>query len=129
MRQLIAALILIFGIIPDLHADVRDNSSSPKTVDELKASGKEVVPPKIIHQTEPEFPEKLRRKKITGTVVISFVLDESGVPRDLKVKSSSNHGFDAASLEAARQWRFEPARVDGQVAAVASTIEFSFRLY
>ncbi|HKR29311.1 MAG TPA: energy transducer TonB, partial [Terriglobales bacterium] len=70
-----------------------------------------------------------RKKKKTGTDVISFVVDEHGIPRQLEIKHTSDHGFDRVALDAVKQWRFEPATVDGEPTPVITDAEISFRLY
>jgi protein TonB len=122
---LVVALILAVG----LRGEVREPQSTAPTVDELRKAGREVVPPKLIKNFLPDFPEKLRKKKLNGTVIVTFIVDESGIPQDLKVKSSSDRRFEALALEAVRQWRFEPALVDRQPAAVSTSAEVNFRLY
>lgn len=122
----LAWLFLACSISAVLHADNQETQSPAKTVGELQLLGKQVVPPKILYQTEPDFSEKLRKKKISGTVVIIFVVDEQGLPRELKIKSCSNHVFDAPALNAVKQRRFEPAKVDGQSVPVVANVEVEF---
>lgn len=129
MRSVITCLFLVVGMMVTAHAVGDVGSTTPKTIDELRQSGKAVVPPKLISDIQPEFPEKLRKKKKAGTVVISFVVNEHGVPQQLQIKSTSDHGFDRVSLDAVRQWRFEPATVDGEPSAVITNTEITFRLY
>ena len=42
-----------------------------------------------------------------------MIVDETGVPTDLRVVESAGPILDEAVLKAVRTWRFEPARKDG----------------
>jgi TonB family protein len=64
-------------------------------------------------QARPMFPFELRRAGVSGEVKVGFVLDSTGVPRDLYVVSSTNKGFEAAAVRAVSTWRFKPGTVDG----------------
>ena len=119
---------LILGLAMSVEAAVQ-SQGSPKTVEQYKQLGKEVVPPKVTKHISPEYPEKLRKKKITGTVIISFVVDENGVPQQLEVRESSHPGFNSPALSAVSQWRFSPGQVDGRPTPMATSAEVSFRLY
>jgi TonB family protein len=90
--------------------------------------GDVVSPPKPIHMGEAEFSEEARRKKIGGVVVVSFTVNEQGVPTDLWVEKGVGAGLDEKALEAVRKYRFEPATKDGKPVAVKLTVEVSFRL-
>lgn len=50
----------------------------------------------------------------TGAVVqLEFVVDETGVPVDLAVKSAPDDRLAATVLDAVKKWRFKPAERDG----------------
>jgi protein TonB len=99
------------------------------SIEELRALGKQVMPPRVIKRVNPDYPEELRRKKISGAVAVEFVVSENGKPEELTVKHSSNHIFDRLAVDAVKQWRFEPARVDGKPAPVHVSVEINFNLF
>ena len=89
-----------------------------------------VSAPKAIYQPDPDYPEQARKKKYQGTVVIWMIVDAQGQPRDIRVaRSIGKGGLDEKAVEAVRQWRFEPARFNGQPVPVQINAEVSFRLY
>jgi TonB family protein len=45
------------------------------------------------------------------------------------VQRSLGMGLDEKAIEAVRQWRFEPAKKDGQPVPVMINVEVNFRLY
>ena len=51
--------------------------------------------------------------KLRGSVLVSLIVDENGLPTDLQVVESAGPILDEVVLKAMRTWRFEPARKDG----------------
>jgi TonB family protein len=88
-----------------------------------------VSPPKQIYSPEPEYSEEARKAKYQGVVVLWIVVGPDGRTHDVKVQRSLGLGLDEKAIEAVRQWRFEPARKDGQPVAVQVAVEVNFRLY
>lgn len=87
-----------------------------------------VSAPTLVFKVEPEYSEEARKAKFQGTVVLSVVVDEKGLPRDLKVLRPLGLGLDEKAIEAVTKWRFRPGYKDGKPVAVAATIEVNFRL-
>jgi periplasmic protein TonB len=85
--------------------------------------------PRPIETPDPEYTEEARREKIQGTCVLWLIVDADGHPRDIRVVRGLGHGLDAKALETVKQWRFEPARKDGQPVNVQVSVEVGFRLY
>ena len=87
-----------------------------------------VSPPSVLSKVEPEYSEEARKAKWQGTVVLQLVVDEKGLPRDMKVTRSLGLGLDAKAMEAVAKWRFKPGMKDGKPVPVIATIEVNFRL-
>ena len=89
-----------------------------------------VLPPRILRQTEPSYPESLRQQRIEGRVAVRMLVLEDGSVGDADVVSSSGYGeMDAAAVDAVRQWQFVPARHEGGGAVrCRTTLSVSFRL-
>ena len=89
-----------------------------------------VLPPRILRQTEPAYPESLRQQRIEGRVAVRMLVLEDGSVGDANVVSSSGYGeMDEAALDAVRQWQFVPARQEGGSAVrCRTTLSVSFRL-
>ncbi len=87
-----------------------------------------VSAPTLIHKVEPEYSEEARKAKYQGTVVLYVVVDEKGLPRELKVVRALGLGLDEKAIEAVQKWRFRPGYLNGQPVKVAATIEVNFRL-
>ena len=77
--------------------------------------GGSFVPARYARCPAPIFPDEARKAKISGTVLLLVEVDENGRPMKIAVRRSSGHDvLDAAALRAVRNWRFEPARLDGK---------------
>ncbi|MCP5114907.1 MAG: TonB family protein, partial [bacterium] len=87
-----------------------------------------VTPPKLIEKREPESSEEARKLRIDGTVVMSVVIDEQGVPTAITVVAPAGFGMDEKAVEAVSAWRFQPAEKDGKPVAAVASIEVNFRI-
>jgi TonB family protein len=87
-----------------------------------------VSAPQLVFKVEPEYSEEARKAKFQGTVVLYVVVDEKGLPRDLKVVRPLGLGLDQKAIEAVQKWRFKPGQKDGHPVAVSAQIEVNFRL-
>jgi TonB family protein len=86
------------------------------------------TPPKPINSVIAQFSEQARRERFEGVVIVSMIVNEEGVPIDLRVERSIGHGLDEKALEAASESRFLPAMRDGRPVAVRISIETAFNL-
>jgi len=57
------------------------------------------------------------------------VVSADGKPQQIRVQRPLGMGLDEKAIEAVRQWRFEPAKKDGQAVPVMINVEVNFRLY
>ena len=85
----------------------------PAVEGQLVEMGPGVTAPRKVKGPSADYPERARRQKLEGTVAISLLVDENGVPQDLAVVESAGPVLDEAVLNAVKQWRFEPATKDG----------------
>jgi len=88
-----------------------------------------VSAPKALYAPDPEYSEEARKAKYQGTVVLWLVVDANGRPQQIRVQRALGMGLDEKAIEAVRQWKFEPARKDGQPVPVMINVEVNFRLY
>ena len=65
--------------------------------------------PRVISRVSPIYPEKMRRARLEGRVVLYFIVDENGVVKNARVESATNPALDAL-----RKWRFKPGIKDGR---------------
>lgn len=64
-------------------------------------------------QARPQYPFELRRSKISGEVVVDFIVDAQGEVVNARALRSSHPGFEAAAVQAVTRWKFRPGLKDG----------------
>jgi TonB family protein len=85
-------------------------------------------PPQPIVQVQPEYPEKAKKAKLEGSVIVAVVVDENGDVIDASIHHSSNPIFNDAALEAAKKMKFKPGRLKDKPVKVRVLIPFVFKL-
>ena len=102
--------------------------------------GNGVSAPRVVFAPEPEFSEEARKHKISGDVIVSFVVGLDGKPSDVRVTKSLADGvapklkkaalsLDQKAVEAVRQYRFEPAIFEGHPVPVRTTASVNFQIF
>ncbi len=86
------------------------------------------MPPQIVKQVDPRYPEAAVRAGVPGTVYLRLWVDKAGKVRRAEVARSDNTIFDSAAVQAATQWLFTPAIMNHKPVSVWVTIPFKFRI-
>lgn len=60
------------------------------------------------------FPSRLRKKKVTGRIVLLVKLADTGEVVDVSIDSSNLPAFDAHVLDEVKRWRFTPPTQQGR---------------
>jgi protein TonB len=84
--------------------------------------------PLLLSKVEPEYSEEARKAKWQGTVELQIVVDEHGIPKEMRVTRALGLGLDQKALEAVAKWRFKPGMKDGKPVPVIATVQVNFRL-
>src|SRR5512145_1459625 len=97
-------------------------AAAPLVAQEPLAAGSEGVPiPKKTRHVQPVYPAEALAQGIRGIVILDVVVGTNG-----KVESTSIirsvPGLDEAAIAAARQWEYDPVKVDGKPVAVRLTV-------
>ena len=87
-----------------------------------------VSAPIPILKPEPEYTEEAHTAKLEGAVLLQLVVDENGVPQDIRIVRSLGLGLDQKAIEAVQKWRFKPGLKDGKPVPVSANIEVNFHL-
>lgn len=79
------------------------------------AAGAGVIPPAILSQVQPKYPRAAERMRVSGTVNLQALVGIDGRVEEVRIVSASHSGvgFETASEEAVRQWRYRPATKNG----------------
>lgn len=83
--------------------------------------------PRLVGQVKPSYPPELKRQKVDGRAVVFFIVDRQGRVMQPRIEDATHPAFGQAALDAIRQWRFEPAKRDGNAAAARQRISISFK--
>lgn len=94
----------------------------------MDTSAPGVVRGKLIHSTEPKYPQDAKRKHESGTVVLAATMEKDGSLSGVTPIASSDTVFDDAAVEAMRQWKFSPFTLKGQPVRVEIQIATDFKL-
>ena len=87
-----------------------------------------ISPAVVFRAPDPSYTEEARQAGLQGTIQVSFMIGEDGVPQNLRVISPLGLGLDEKAIEAASQWRFQPAILNGQPNRIGATIAVTFSL-
>jgi TonB family protein len=68
------------------------------------------------------------RARVQGSVTLTAVIEADGSVGPVRVAHSLDQELDAKAIEAAKQWLFSPATLNGTAVPVLITIDLSFRL-
>jgi TonB family protein len=82
---------------------------------DLVALGPGVSRPVAVHRVEPSKPKMAQRLNQEGSVEAEVLVGPDGAVEDVRIVSVSppNMGFEKATEDALRQWRFKPATKNG----------------
>lgn len=86
----------------------------------------EVMQKLLIHRVEPTYPAEARKARLEGIIAVDIVVGRDGSV----VSMHPLNGPDVlarAAMDALRWWKFEPYRVNGQPAAVETTVAVEFK--
>jgi TonB family protein len=144
MRYVLAVLLLCLGACASKAPHYSINGAPP--VSQVEASerhaedaaskhleqgprGKKLdTPLKIVYNPMPPYPDQLRRAHVTGDVRVMFTVGADGRVAKAKVLGVAPAPLVELSLQAIRQWRFEPPVSGGQPTEINVLQGFNFRL-
>lgn len=93
-------------------------------------AGEGITMPKAVRMQNPPYPDKLRSKHVSGTVVISAVVRPDGKIDLARIVQKVDPDLDKVALEGTQVWLFEPAETpDGTRVPVRVPFELNFKLY
>jgi TonB family protein len=97
------------------------------------AGGEELAfdtPPRIVKMVPPEYPERAKKAKASGTVLVQLHLDAQGALLDSELLEGVPGWPEMAeaALAVLPGWTFEPARLDGEAVAAKITLPIRFAL-
>jgi general secretion pathway protein A len=104
-------------------ADISPPVSAPRAA----SPGGRLEEPRLLSSPPPAYPPRARAANVQGSVVIDTVVDEKGNVGDMKVVSGSGL-LTQAAMDAVRTWKYQPARLNGDVIATHVQVRVNFSL-
>lgn len=89
--------------------------------------GGQVQAANILSRVNPPYPPLARQARVSGAVRLEGIIAKDGTIQQLKVLSGHPLLVPAA-VEAVRQWRYRPTRLNGEPVEVIAPIEVNFIL-
>jgi TonB family protein len=120
-RATVAGLL---WLAPWASAWAQNAPAADSPASEAQVNAADVTPPVLRTQHSAIYPEAARRERVESKVGLELTIDERGEVTDVKVVAPAGRGFDEAATEAARGFKFEPARRAG--VAVRSKIHLTY---
>jgi TonB family protein len=84
--------------------------------------------PKLIKKVDPKYPVEARKALVQGVVVLEVTTDEEGNVDRVAVLRSESSLLNQASIDAVKQWKYEPMMSEGNPIRVAFNVTLTFRL-
>jgi len=135
MKTFLAVLLLAAMTCAAQDQTTKERQTDPNAAfaEAQKEPGPDFIPvqkqPVPVQNPWPVYPESARRAGLEGTAWVKVFVDEAGIARKAEVIKSDNEIFNQPSIDAAMQWKFEPALLSsGKKVAVWVTVPFKFRL-
>jgi protein TonB len=88
--------------------------------------GGDVKAAKLLKSVQPVYPPMARSQHVSGNVQIDALIDADGNVGAMKVLSGPALLRDAA-LQSLKQWKYQPAELDGKPTSMHLTVTLQFR--
>jgi protein TonB len=118
-------LVGVVGVPFDPGTPAREAEAQPEPGPAV--AGVDVAPPRKTRHVPPLYPPVAAAARIEGTVVLEAIIDHEGNVSNLRVVQSIPL-LDRAALDAVRQWKYEPTRLNGRPVPVVMTVTVTFVL-
>jgi protein TonB len=89
--------------------------------------GGAVVQAQLLSRVAPTYPQLAKNQHISGDVRIDALIDANGHVTTMKVISGPTLLHQAA-MDALKQWKYQPASLDGKPVPMHLTVTLQFRL-
>jgi len=110
-----------------LNTGLVGGTKQPAVPEAPLAVGGDVKQAKLISPVAPVYPAMAKSQHVSGNVLIDALIDANGRVTTMKVVSGPTLLHQAA-MDALKQWRYQPATLDGKPTAMHLTVTIQFRL-
>jgi len=103
------------------------SSGQPAAPEAPLPVGGDVRPAKLISSVAPAYPAMAKTEHVVGDVQIDALIDVTGRVTTMKVLSGPAL-LQRAAMDALRQWKYQPASLDGKPVPMHLTVTLQFRM-
>jgi TonB family protein len=103
------------------------NGKQPAAPEVPLPIGGDVKSAKLISSVSPVYPTLAKNQHVSGDVRVDALIDANGRVTTMKVMAGPTLLHQAA-MDALRQWRYQPAALDGKAVPMHLTVTLQFRL-
>jgi len=89
--------------------------------------GGDVKQAKLISSVPPVYPMLAKNQHVSGNVMVDALIDANGRVTTMKIVSGPTL-LQQAAMDALKQWKYQPATLDGKPVAMHLTVTVQFRL-
>lgn len=89
--------------------------------------GGEISEPKKIHHVPPVYPAIALSAGVQGVVILEATIGETGTIENVRVLRSHSL-LERAAVEAVKQWRYTPTRLNGRPVPIILTVTVNFMI-
>jgi protein TonB len=82
---------------------------------------------KLVRMVRPQYPPEAKQAGIQGTVLLHVKVATDGTVKEIVVKEGEPKLVEA-TVEAVRQWEYEPVHVDGKAIEASTDVTVNFKL-
>jgi TonB family protein len=116
-----------FVLTPDFErSSGRKTNARPELAKRISVGGN-VQAAKLIKRVQPVYPVLAREEHVSGTVRLHAIIGTDGSIQSLHVARGPS-SLAKASVEAVKQWRYQPTKINGEPVEVDTEIDVIFQL-
>ncbi len=106
---------------------VPDRPTAPPPPARVVRIGGQIAQPKLLRRVEPRYPDLAVASRVSALVILEAEVDTRGYVRTVKVLRG-HPLFDQPSLDAVKQWRYQPLLLNGEPTGFILTVTLTFSL-
>jgi TonB family protein len=81
----------------------------------------------LVSKSTPVYPVDAKKAKVSGTVILAATIGKDGAVENLRVVSGPTL-LQQSALDAVRQWRYEPYKLNGNPVEVSTSVKVTYTL-
>lgn len=113
--------------VETLNAGLTGGNAQPSAPATPVAIGGDVKQAKIISSVPPVYPSLAKTQHVSGNVQIDALIDATGRVTTMKIVSGPTL-LQQAAVDALKQWKYQPATLDGKPVPMHLTVTLQFRM-